>query len=140
MLQCSPCAQSEKEPPPDKSAYGGYFHQKFIDSGVTSIVSQISNLSIIITNCSNSKSLRSFVTQNSNSAYYCDEPTVPEAMFNPGGRVVAGTVVMVMCVDYTRYSLVGSSVVTCSDSGTWSNLPECRLCGRTFSSFKVVLK
>ena len=79
------------------------------------------------------------MTQNSNSAYYCDEPTVPEAMFNPGGRVVAGTVIMVMCVDYTRYSLVGSSVVTCSDSGTWSNLPECRLCGRTFSSFIVVL-
>lgn len=78
------------------------------------------------------------MTQDSISAFYCDEPSIPEAMFNPGGKVVVGTVVTVMCVDYTRYSLLGNKEVTCPDTRSWSDLPECRLCGRIYSSFVVV--
>ena len=61
-------------------------------------------------------------------------------MFNPGGKVIVGTVVTVMCVDYTRYSLLGNKEVTCPDTKSWSDLPECRLCGRNYSSFVEVLQ
>ena len=52
--------------------------------------------------------------------------------------MVVGTVVTVMCVDYTRYSLLGNKEVTCPDTKSWSDLPECRLSGRNYSSFVVV--
>ena len=94
-----------------------------------------------------SRELHQFHTDDYHTTYYlrsisqlfdvsvknCKELTVQNAhKVTPSGSVTEGTVVTVTCSK--RYALIGSKLVTCLSSGTWSSTPRCLKFSKEFFS------
>ena len=59
----------------------------------------------------------------------CPELKVINATVSSSGPVTVDTVVTVTCKKPRRYVLMGEKYVTCQSKG-WSDLPECKKCGK----------